>query len=337
MLVHLDYVWVDGFEHPSIRSKTKVCNLAEDETGNVNLSVDEWNFDGSSTNQAPTGDSERILKPVRLYQIADNHFAALCEVCRPDDDRTPHTSNHRARLREALEQSAGELEIWLGFEQEFFLTSENSNVFWPEGGGEPIKDSRYYCSSGGSVKYRKMIREHAAFCNGVGINVVGYNAEVTPGQWEYQCFAKDPLKAADDLWMSRYLFELMCEDIELGVDWRPKPHPGWNGSGCHTNFSTKDMRELGDKIVYDDILRKMESLHNESISEYGEGNDLRLTGGFETASHKSFSHGVASRGTSVRIPNATVDAGWKGYLEDRRPSSGCDPYRVALQICKFVT
>jgi len=129
----------------------------------------------------------------------------------------------------------------------------------------------------------------------------------------------------------------MCEDIDLGVDWRPKPHEGWNGSGCHTNFSTKAMRELGDKILYDDILRKMDSLHHESISEYGEGNDLRLTGGYETASHKSFSHGVASRGTSVRIPNVTVDSGWKGYLEDRRPSSGCDPYRVALQICKFVT
>ena len=337
MLVHLDYVWVDGFEHPSIRSKTKVYNLEEDETGNVNLSVDEWNFDGSSTGQASTGDSERILKPVRLYQIADNHFAAMCEVCLADDDRSPHSTNHRAKLRKELKGKAEGLEIWLGFEQEFFLTSGDSNVFWPDGSGEPIKDSRYYCSSGGTVRYRKMIREHAAFCNGVGINIVGYNAEVSPGQWEYQCFAEDPLKAADDLWMSRYLLELMCEDIDLGVDWHPKPHEGWNGSGCHVNFSTKAMREAGDKVLYDDILRKMDSSHSESISEYGESNNLRLTGGYETATYTSFSYDIASRGTSVRIPNLTVDSGWKGYLEDRRPSSGCDPYRVARQICKFVT
>jgi glutamine synthetase len=80
----------------------------------------------------------------------------------------------------------------------------------------------------------------------------------------------------------------------------------------------------------------METRHIESISEYGEDNGLRLTGGFETASLSSFTYGVGSRDTSVRIPTAVVEDGWKGYLEDRRPSSGCDPYKVVLQLCKFV-
>jgi glutamine synthetase len=335
MLVHLDYIWVDGFDHPSIRSKTKALILQKNEDGEVQLDIPEWNFDGSSTSQATTADSERILRPKAMYQIADNHYVALCEVCLPDAERTPHPSNFRAQLREAVEHTDGAKDMWIGFEQEYFLTSDGKNVFWPAA-GEPVKDSRYYCSSGGSVKFRKLVREHAAFCNQVGIKIVGYNAEVSPGQWEYQCFAENPIAAADSLWVSRYILELMCEDVELGVDWHPKPHDGWNGSGCHTNFSTKIMREDSSEPEFRRILSNMESRHSESIKEYGKNNDMRLTGGYETASFEKFSYGVASRDTSVRIPTEVVEKEWNGYLEDRRPSSGCDPYRVALQLCKFI-
>jgi len=335
LLIHLDYLWVDGFDHPALRSKTKMITLTPDGDEQIELKVPEWNFDGSSTGQASTEDSERILKPQHMFQIADNHYVAMCEVCLPDEHRTPHETNYRAKLRDAMGDSAVTKELWIGFEQEYFFTSGDKNVFWP-GEGEPIKDSRYYCSSGGSVKCRKLVREHASFCNALGIQIMGYNAEVSPGQWEYQCFASDPLAAADALWVSRYLLELMAEDLEIGVDWHPKPHSGWNGSGCHANFSTKEMRESGGKDVFDNIITNMKKYHNESIREYGTDNGLRLTGGFETASLHTFSYGIASRGTSVRIPNSVPENDWCGYLEDRRPSSGCDPYRVALQICKFV-
>ena len=335
MLVHLDYVWVDGFEHSALRSKTKMITLSPNEEGEVELIVPEWNFDGSSTGQASTEDSERILKPQSMFQIADNHYVVMAEVCLPDKDRTPHVTNYRAKLREAMVSGIAEKEMWVGFEQEYFFTADGKNVFWPQR-GEPINDSRYYCSSGESVKYRKLVREHAAFCHALGIQVDGYNAEVSPGQWEYQCFGTNPLAASDALWISRYLLELMAEDIEVGINWHPKPHPGWNGSGCHTNFSTKVMRETGGQEVFDRVIANMEKYHDESISEYGADNGLRLTGGFETASIDVFTSAIASRGASVRIPNSVLENNWCGYLEDRRPSSGCDPYRVALQLCKFV-
>ena len=53
--------------------------------------------------------------------------------------------------------------------------------------------------------------------------------------------------------------------------------------------------------------------------------------------YDKFSFGVGSRGDSARIPNTTVAEGWKGYIEDRRPASNCDPYRVALQLTKFIS
>ena len=338
-LVHVDYFWVDGFEQPGIRGKTKIVTLKELEGGNFELPLEDWNFDGSSTGQASTADSERLLIPARLYQFGETHHVVLCEVRYPDEDQTPHETNFRANLREELEGMKEDPEMWLGFEQEYFFTKDNLNVFWPSTfGGEPIKDARYYCAaSGGNVKYRRLVREHASFCNRIGIKVVGYNAEVAPGQWEYQCFSEDTLKACDDLWVSRYVLSLLTEEEGLGIDWSPKAHIGWNGSGCHTNFSTKAMREgIGGQTRFNNILSRMEADHNETMDEYGANNRSRLIGAYETANYDHFSHAIASRGTSVRIPNAVVRDEWKGYLEDRRPSSNCDPYRVASKLLKFV-
>jgi len=62
-----------------------------------------------------------------------------------------------------------------------------------------------------------------------------------------------------------------------------------------------------------------------------------LTGVHETASFEKFSYGVSDRIASIRIPIYTVEHGWKGYLEDRRPASNADPYRVTARIIETVT
>ena len=76
---------------------------------------------------------------------------------------------------------------------------------------------------------------------------------------------------------------------------------------------------------------KLGAKHDQHIAAYGEGNELRLTGKFETADMSTFSYGVANRGCSIRIPR-TTEADDCGYLEDRRPSSNCDPYVVTGMI-----
>jgi len=74
----------------------------------------------------------------------------------------------------------------------------------------------------------------------------------------------------------------------------------------------------------------------EHIAVYGPDNHLRLTGLHETQSIDTFSWGVADRGASIRVPHSFVNNDYKGYLEDRRPSSQGDPYRIAGRIIESI-
>ena len=103
----------------------------------------------------------------------------------------------------------------------------------------------------------------------------------------------------------------------------------------HTNVSTKSMREDGGLETIKQAIYKLGEKHSEHIAIYGEGNELRLTGKHETASIENFSFGVANRGASVRIGRDTWAEG-KGYFEDRRPSSNCDPYLVTGKIMSTI-
>jgi hypothetical protein len=74
----------------------------------------------------------------------------------------------------------------------------------------------------------------------------------------------------------------------------------------------------------------------EHIEVYGPDNHLRLTGLHETQAIDTFSWGVADRGASIRVPHGFVSNGYRGYLEDRRPNSQGDPYRIAGRILETI-
>jgi glutamine synthetase len=170
-----------------------------------------------------------------------------------------------------------------------------------------------------------------------GLQFEGINQEVAAGQWEFQLFAKGAKKAGDEIWVARYLLQRLTESYGYYIEYHPKPIKGdWNGSGMHANFSNTLLRTCGSKEVYEKVCEAFRPVTAEHIAVYGEYNDERLTGKHETASISDFSYGVSDRGASIRIPILTVEKGWKGWLEDRRPASNADPYKVAAVIVKTV-
>ena len=234
---------------------------------------------------------------------------------------------------------AGEKEeAWYGIEQEYTLLNQKSNFGiqpygWP-GAGYPGLQGPYYCSVGGNVCFGRSVADaHYKACLYAGIKISGTNAEVMPGQWEFQVGPCLGIEIGDHMWMARYLLNRVAEEYNLTVSLEPKLFPDWNGSGCHTNFSTKTMREgTGGMKYIDDMMVHFKNKHALHMKLYGEGNDKRLTGHHETSSHKDFSYGAGNRAASFRIPTSTMAANGKGYVEDRRPASNIDPYIVGAVI-----
>ena len=242
-------------------------------------------------------------------------------------DGSVHASNTRAHLRE-IEEKFSKENIWFGIEQEYTFFEGRNPLGWPEG-GYPAPQGPFYCGVGADEAFgREIVEDHLDLCLEAGLELSGINAEVMPGQWEYQIGPLGPLEVADQMWVSRWLLYRISEDYGVSATLHPKPVKGdWNGAGAHINFSTQSMREKGGLKVIEDACEKLSKKHDEHIAVYGAHNEERLTGDHETQSISEFSYGVSDRGASIRIPMQTSNDGY-GYLEDRRPSSNMDPYQA---------
>lgn len=326
----LEYIWLDG-QKPTqqMRSKTKVLR---DFSGKLE-DCPMWAFDGSSTEQAEGGSSDCLLKPVAIYPDPDRNAGYLVMTEVMNADGTPHITNGRATIND------DDNDFWFGFEQEYFLWDPETNLplGFPAGGNKD--QGQFYCSVGAKNAFgREIVEEHMDICLEAGLNVEGINGEVAAGQWEFQCFAQGAALAGDEIWIARYLLERTAEKYNVAINWHCKPVKGdWNGSGMHANFSNNLLRTCGSKETYSKVCEAFGGPRiKPHIDVYGADNHLRLTGLHETQSINEFSYGVSDRGASIRIPIITVEKGWKGWLEDRRPNSEGDPYKIAAVIIETV-
>ena len=327
----LEYIWLDGYKPvPNLRGKTQLKEYAEFPTLEQ---LPLWGFDGSSTQQAEGHNSDCVLKPVAIFPdgARKNGALVMCEVLNPDG--TPHASNGRATI-------VDDPGAWFGFEQEYFLYKDGRPLGFPTN-GYPAPQGPYYTGVGfknvGDVA-REIVEEHLDLCLYAGINHEGINAEVAKGQLEFQIFGKGSARAADEMWIARYILLRLTEKYGVDIEWHCKPlgDTDWNGSGMHANFSTAYLREVGGKEYFLALMAAFEKNRADHIAVYGPDNHLRLTGKHETASIDEFSWGIANRGASIRVPHSFANNNYKGYLEDRRPNSAGDPYQIASQILKTI-
>ena len=344
-----EYIWIDGaVPTQKLRSKTRAILLNKGKKAEDTSLKDfpEWGFDGSSTYQAKGDNSDLILKPVNFVRDplrGKRNFLIMCEVFNPDG--SPHKTNTRAKLREVLTKGGAEKEqAWFGVEQEYTLFKNRLPLGWPDK-GYPAPQGPFYCGVGADEVFgRELVEEHARACLYAKLMIFGINAEVMPGQWEFQIGYRgikedepDPLSVGDHTWIARWLLYRIGEDFEITATLDPKPIPGdWNGAGQHTNFSTKSMRDpkTGAESIKK-CLKLLEKKHKEHIAIYGHRLSERLTGKHETCHINEFKHGIANRGASIRIPLHVSKQGY-GYLEDRRPGANADPYEVSARILKTI-
>jgi glutamine synthetase len=336
-------VWIDGNGELRSKKRTMISNNEQKKWMDVQ-EVPIWNYDGSSTGQAEGSNSEITLTPCAIFNdpVSDYYNNAFVihriVLCCTHKNGNPTKTNNRDYAVSLFNLKLDE-EPWFGLEQEYFIMDPKTGKplgFDTSGNAKP--QGNYYCGVGADVYGREIAEEHLNACISAGINIAGINAEVAPGQWEFQIGICEGIQAGDHLWVARYLLQRVAEKHNVGISFEPKPILGdWNGSGCHTNFSTKTMRDSNNsKRAYECILDAIERLrktHDKHMRVYGQGNEARMTGNHETASYDifTFSNTDGNRGESVRIGKDTIDKGY-GYFEDRRPAANCDPYKVTSCI-----
>eukprot|EP00548_Thalassiothrix_antarctica_P001608 CAMPEP_0194133440 /NCGR_PEP_ID=MMETSP0152-20130528/3615_1 /TAXON_ID=1049557 /ORGANISM="Thalassiothrix antarctica, Strain L6-D1" /LENGTH=513 /DNA_ID=CAMNT_0038828759 /DNA_START=155 /DNA_END=1696 /DNA_ORIENTATION=- len=328
-IILAEYVWVDGVGNTRSKTRTLPAEKAESV-----YTLPKWNFNGSSTDQASGDDSEVILNPCRIFRDSfrprDDSLDNILVMCDCYTSQgAPLISNTRNIAAREFEGNEDQ-EVWFGMEQEFtlFNLDECTPLGWPLDGTPNRPQGPYYCSVGPENNFGRAITEALyKHCLYAGIQVSSCNGEVMPGQQKYQVGPCVGIDAGDQLMMSRYILMRVCEDFQVYCTLHPKPitEGNWSGAGMHTNVSTESMREDGGLEIIKQAIYKLGAKHREHIMVYGEGN----------ASIDNFSYGVANRGASIRIGHDTWNDG-KGYFEDRRPSSNCDPYVVTGKIMNTI-
>ena len=344
-IIQVEYIWLDGDTPQKLRSKTKILHVDGFFTlETLNLPI--WNYDGSSTKQADTNDSEITLIPrTKFIDPFEGDLLVMCDTY--DSNGDPLPSNKRSELTNIVNEKDTDQTTWYGFEQEYIMYDNETKTIlgWPkEKESFPAPQGNYYCGVGAKhVRGREIAFEHLKKCLEAGISISGINAEVMLGQWEYQVGPVTALNGSDQMWISRYILYRVGEkyNVEMNIDPKPIISNEWNGSGMHVNFSTLDMRDpeniqTGKTIeIIEEACSKLQENHFDHIKSYGENNEIRLTGHNETASHKEFKWGYGDRTASIRVP-VSVKEKKAGYLEDRRPGSNADPYVVVSKLISTI-
>ena len=249
----LEYIWLDGYTPvPNLRGKTQ---LKDYDSFPTLEQLPLWGFDGSSTMQAEGHSSDCVLKPVRVFPDAarTNGALVMCEVMMPDGV-TPHASNKRATI---LDDDGA----WFGFEQEYFFYKNGRRSASRRAAIRRRRDRTTRASA-----TRRSATSPARWSRSISTSASGrhqprgHQRRGGEGPVGIPDFGKGSKRAADEMWMARYLMQRLTEKYGVDIEYHCKPlgDTDWNGSGMHANFSTTYMREVGGKEYFEELMKAFE-------------------------------------------------------------------------------
>ena len=317
MKYKLEYIWLDGYEPvPNLRGKTKIEEFDAFPTARGAAAVGlRRQLDAPGRGQQlglPPASRSRIFPDPARNQRRTRHVrgAAARRHAAPEqqprDD--PRRSRHVVRVRAGVLPLPGRRAARL------------------PGGGLPAAAGRVLHRRRLQERRRHRARDRRRRTSTSASRPASTTRASTPrsprASGSSRSSARAPRRAADEVWIARYLLLRLCERYGVDVNFHCKPlgmDVDWNGSGMHTNFSTKHMREVGGKEYFEALMAAFDEYKDEHIAVYGPDNHLRLTGLHETQSIDKFNYGVADRGASVRVPHSFVNNGYK-RLSRRSPS-----------------
>ena len=357
MPVLADYVWKTP---QGYRWKTRVF----DDTFKLNESVKPtfpiWDFNGDSTGQfnetsetSETSETtetstEMVLTPVFVcndpIRPGYNHpkhgknfhsgFIVLCEVTYQNEK--PVRGCNRQWAKTVFDANIDK-DPKFGMKQEYYIFDPRTQTPMGFKDNKSIRKQGHYYARMGENNGRGIAEKHMEMCLSAGINISEMNANVGPSQWTYNIGFCTGIEASDQLMVSRYLLERICEASCVAISWHPKPVIGeWNGSGCHVMYGTKytrcEVENESDGYNYiKQTINNLEAKHSEMLLTFSDGNRTRLDGNNDSSLLDKFTWGVGTYNKSVSVP-CQVMKSKKGYIIDMRPGADMDPYLTTATI-----
>jgi glutamine synthetase len=253
----LEYLWLDGYEPvPTSAARLRSRNSSFPEA-----------------RRTPDVGLRRQLDPPGRRSQLGLHAQARGRLSgqHPQERRARHVRSHDAGWQDTRIPSNSRATIlddpdaWFGFRAGILplqgrRPSASRRVGFPS--RRALLHRRRLQERVGDIA-REIVEEHLDLCLDAGINHEGINAEVAKGQWEFQIFGKGSKNAADQMWVARYLLMRLCEKYGVDVNFHCKPlgkDVDWNGSGMHSNFSTKHMREVGGKEYFEALMAAFDKI-----------------------------------------------------------------------------
>ncbi len=113
--------------------------------------------------------------------------------------------------------------------------------------GFPAPQGPYYCGVGAvETAGRDIVEAHTTACMEAGLTISGTNAEVMLGQWEFQIGPLDTVRAADEIWIARYLLYRISEDfgVDASIAAKPIKETGMEPVRTQTSQPTKCVKTM---------------------------------------------------------------------------------------------